>query len=148
MVEVFYPKKISSTQDRHNWITAMMLDARLSDRDKVLLTRLALHLNLKTGRCDPTLDLLALEVSLHENEESARRMARRALEQAEKVGWLERTGRHAGSRVNRSNSFRLTIPKDIRPDKNEGSCGQISQVVRTKIDGRPDSGVRVNREGE
>jgi hypothetical protein len=50
LVEVFYPLKIGSTQDRHNWISAMMLDARLNDRDKVILSRLALHLNLKTGR--------------------------------------------------------------------------------------------------
>jgi hypothetical protein len=46
-VEVFYPSKIGSTQDRHNWITAMILDSRLGDRDKVVLARLALHLNLK-----------------------------------------------------------------------------------------------------
>jgi len=78
MVEVFYPLKISSTQDRHNWIKAMMLDARLNDRDKVILTRLGLHLNLKSGQCNPTIDLLALETSIPGNEESARRMVRRS----------------------------------------------------------------------
>jgi hypothetical protein len=145
MVEVFYPLKISSTQDRHNWITAMMLDARLNDRDKVLLTRLALHLNLKTGRLDPTIDLLALETSLPGIEESARRMARRSLERAEKLGWIERTGRHAGSRINRSNFYRLTIPKDIRPDKSDRPSGQIEQVVRTPVSGRIG---KENREGE
>jgi hypothetical protein len=64
LVEVFYPLKFNSTQDRHNWIAAMMLDSRLRDRDKVILIRLALHLNLKTGRLDPTIHLLALETSL------------------------------------------------------------------------------------
>jgi hypothetical protein len=145
MVEVFYPLKISSTQDRHNWIKAMMLDARLGDRDKTVLTRLALHLNLKTGRCDPTLDLLALETSLPGSEQSARRMVRRCLERADELGWIERTGRHSGSRLNRSNSYRLTIPKDIRPDKFDTSSGQIEGVVRTPESGRIG---KVNREGE
>src|SRR5262249_18228171 len=119
--------------------------ARLSDRDKTILTRLALHLNLKTGRCDPTLDLLALETSMPGNEESARRAVRRSLERADNLGWIERTGRHSGSRLNRSNSYRLTIPKDIRPDKFDGSTGQIEGVARTPVSGRIG---KVNREGE
>jgi hypothetical protein len=136
LVEVFCPLKIGSTQDRHNWIAAMMLDARLNDRDKVILARLALHLNLKTGRLDPTLHLLALETSLPGTEESTRRMVRRSLESAEKVGWIERTGRHGGSRLNRSNSYRLTIPKDLRGDKSDRSRGQIEQVERTPVSPR------------
>src|SRR5215831_14102516 len=115
MVEVFYPSKIGSTQDRHNWIKAMMLDARLSDRDKTVLTRLALHLNLETGRCDPTIDLLALETSIPGNEQSARRIVRRSLARGDKLGWIERTGRHAGSRWNRSNSYRLRISQGHPP---------------------------------
>lgn len=130
-VEVFYPSKIGSTQDRHNWITAMILDSRLGDRDKVVLARLALHLNLKTGRLDPSIDLLAMETSLSDNQASGRRMVRRCLARAEKIGWIERTGRHAGYRFNRSNSYRLTVPKDIRPDKSSWSSGQIEHVVRT-----------------
>jgi hypothetical protein len=145
LIEVFYPLKIGSTQDRHNWIAAMMLDARLSDRDKTILARLALHLNLKTGRCDPTVDLLALETSMPGKEETARRMVRRSLERADKVGWIERTGRHSGSRLNRSNSYRLTIPKDVRPDKFDRSPGQIERVDRTPESGRIG---KVNRERE
>jgi hypothetical protein len=60
----------------------MMLDSRLRDRDKVILIRLALHLNLKTGRLDPTIHLLALETSLPGSEESTRRTVRRSLERA------------------------------------------------------------------
>jgi hypothetical protein len=136
MFEVFYPLKIGSTQDRHNWIAAMMLDTRLGDRDKTILTRLALHLNLKTGRCDPTVDLLALETSIPGKEETARRMVRRSVAQAERVGWIERTGRHSGSRLNRSNAYRLTIPGDVRPDKFDRSSGQIEEGVRTPESGR------------
>jgi hypothetical protein len=79
------------------------------------------------------------------NEETARRMVRRSLERADNVGWIERTGRHSGSRLNRSNSYRLTIPKNIRPDKFDGSSGQIEEVDRTRESGRIG---KVNREGE
>jgi hypothetical protein len=72
-------------------------------------------------------------------------MARRCLARAEKLGWVERTGRHAGYRFNRSNSYRLTVPKDIRPDKSGWSSGQIEHVVRTP--GSPRIG-KENREGE
>jgi hypothetical protein len=130
-VEVFYPRKIGSIEDRQNWIAAMILDSRLGDRDKVVLTRLALHLNLETGRLDPSMDLLALETSLSDNQASGRRMARRCIAWAEKLGWIERTGRHAGYRFNRSNSYRLRIPKDIHPDKSGWSSGQIEHVDRT-----------------
>jgi hypothetical protein len=130
-VEVFYPRKIGSIEDRQNWIAAMILDSRLGDRDKVVLTRLALHLNLETGRLDPSMDLLALETSLSDNPASGRRMARRCIAWAAKLGWIERTGRHAGYRFNRSNSYRLRIPKDIHPDKSDWSSGQIERVDRT-----------------
>src|SRR5258708_30363300 len=130
-LEVFYPRKIGSIEDRQNWIAAMILDSRLGDRDKVVLTRLALHLNLETKRLDPSMDLLALETSLSDNQASGRRMARRCIAWAEKLGWIERTGRHAGYRFNRSNSYRLRIPKDIHPDKSDWSSGQIERVDRT-----------------
>jgi hypothetical protein len=139
IVEVFYPRKIRSEQDRRHWIEAMLLDGRLGGRTKNLLVRLALHLNLETGRLDPTVDLLALEVSIRspsENEASARRMARRHLEEAEKIGWVQRTGRHAGYRLARSNSYRLTIPRDIHPDKSGWASGQIEPPVRTIESGR------------
>jgi hypothetical protein len=142
-VEVLYPSKIGSIEDRQNWIAAMILDSRLGDRDKVVLTRLALHLNLETKRLDPSMDLLALETSLSDNQASGRRMARRCIAWAERLGWIERTGRHAGHRFNRSNSYRLRVPKDLRPDKSDWSSGQIERVDRTPQSGRIG---KVNRE--
>lgn len=101
-------------------------------------------MNLETGRCDPTIDLLALETCIPGSEESARRIVRRSLARADKLGWIERTGRHAGSRWNRSNSYRLRIPKDIHPDKFDWSSGQIEVVDRTPESGRIG---KENREG-
>jgi hypothetical protein len=56
----------------------MSLDRRLSERTKLVLTRLALYLNIKTGRCDPKVRDLAMMAGLGEGE-AAERMARRAL---------------------------------------------------------------------
>jgi hypothetical protein len=115
LVEVHYSGEITKTQHRHRWIEAMMLDRRLSERDRLILCRLALHLNLKTGRCDPAVGLLAMEVSLGGSEDVAQRMARRSLSSAEKLGWIERVHRHGGgSRHNQSNSYSLAIPADIK----------------------------------
>jgi hypothetical protein len=83
LVEIVYPPKIKATPDRRNWIKAMMLDARLSDRDKVVLTRLAFHLNFKIGDLYPSLHLLALV-----SEDSSKRALRRSLEQAGEA-WLD-----------------------------------------------------------
>lgn len=123
IVEVIYPRAIRSTQDRHNWLKAMMLDTRMSERDRLIVTRLALHLNLKTGRLDPSIGLLALECSIPGNCENAERVVRRSLERAEKLGWIVRHARHGGvqrnggnpggAQLNRSNAYRLTIPADV-----------------------------------
>jgi len=114
IIEVFYPREIKSIKDLHNWMNAVDLDGRLSDRDKRILNRLARHLHIKTGRLDPYLDVLALELSIESPSgdiNSTRRMIRRSLELAEKLGWIERTQRSAGYRRNLSNSYRLTVPK-------------------------------------
>ena len=117
----------------------MMLDARLRDRDKVVLTRLAFHLNFKTGDLYPSLHLLALELSFGVSEDSSKRAVRRSLEQAEKLGWIERHARHAGYRLNRSNQFRLKFPPEItemlatREDKSDMPSGQIQHTERTPV---------------
>ncbi|MGZ3309482.1 MAG: hypothetical protein ACXU8R_13260, partial [Xanthobacteraceae bacterium] len=68
ITQLFYPRQIKKTQDRMNWIEAMMLDRRLKDRPKLVLTRLALHFNLPTGRCDPSLRTLVRGVSMPGSE--------------------------------------------------------------------------------
>src|SRR5262245_131739 len=100
----------------------MMLDGRMTGREKFILTRLALHRNLKSGRCDPTHDTLALECSLSDNPDTDRDIVRRALRKAEKLGWIRRNYRHGGAQLggphdgrqlNRSNAYELKIPRDI-----------------------------------
>jgi hypothetical protein len=131
---------MASTADRLNWVAAMMLHARLGDRDKRILTRLAMHFNLKTARCDPSMGLLALELSLPGGEESGRRVLRRSLEKAERLGWVVRHARHGGDARyrNQSNQYELGIPlsavqppQEKRPDKNANTTGQKRQYDRT-----------------
>jgi hypothetical protein len=113
LIEVHYPMTVTDGRDRDRWTTAMMLDQRLQARTRVILARLALHLNLKTRRCDPSVELLGTEVALH--GPSVKRMARRALAEAERRGWIHRTERHGGDakHKNQTNSYELTIPEDI-----------------------------------
>jgi len=80
-----------------NWIAAMMLDARLGDRDILILTRLAMHYNLKTGRCDPSHGMLAFELSIGGTIRNATRTVRRSLEKAATIGWVKREARKGGS---------------------------------------------------
>ena len=66
----------------------MMLDARLRDRDKVVLTRLAFHLNFKTGDLYPSLHLLALELSFGVSEHFLK-AGRPPLPGAGREAWLD-----------------------------------------------------------
>lgn len=113
LVELGYPIRIAKTQDRHNWIASMMVDGRLNDRDKLILTRLAMHLNLKTGRCDPSVGLLVFELSIGGSERNAIRSVRRSSNV--QSGWAGSgaTCATAGTRHNQSNLYTLTIPPDI-----------------------------------
>jgi hypothetical protein len=115
--EIHYPRDgIKTTRDRMNWIAAMMLDGRLSDRDKAVHTRLAMHLNLKTGRCDPPYGLLAEELNIcPDNRDSAEKAIYRSVSRGEKVGWLNITRRPGGEMAgqkggSQSNSYVLKVP--------------------------------------
>jgi hypothetical protein len=160
LFEVRYPKHFAKLQDRMNWIASMMLDARLSHLDKLVLTRLAMHRNLKTGRCDPSLGLLALELSVGGSEESGCRMLRRSLEKSEGMGWVKRWARHGGDARQRqqSNQYELAIPWDafppertndrtksaLRPDKNSNTTGHWSPPNREVVIGKKESSVSID----
>ena len=66
--QLIYPRVIKSTQDWDNWVRGVNLDRRLTDRCRRVLTVLAGYLNLKTGRCDPTVHHLAMMAGLGDDE--------------------------------------------------------------------------------
>jgi hypothetical protein len=142
LLEVHYPDKILKTKDRHRWIEAMMLDRRLTERARLVLCRLALHLNLQTGRCDPSVSLLAMEVSFGGSEDVAQRMARRSLSSAEKLGWIKRLLRRGGgTRLSQTNSYVLTIPAEIEAILKRNPT-HTEDSDRTPVRVRSDSRVR------
>lgn len=120
---------IKAFADRDDWLKLLLAvdsDA-LSSSAKVVAIRIALHHNVESGQCNPTIGRLALGTGM--SESTVRRMIR----ELEEAGWLgvDRTrGRH-------SNSFDLRAPtlshaKGLNPvngDSVEGSnpsnCGRV-----------------------
>ncbi|MFH0295672.1 helix-turn-helix domain-containing protein [Bradyrhizobium sp. 31Argb] len=141
-------------KDRDDWIRLFLAaDGEvLSCTAKIVGTRLALHHNIETGRCDPSLTELASGTGMSD------RNVRRMLRELEQTGWarVQSRGYH------RSNSFELCVPEkeldrtglsgqtdlrpdtdvrpdDPRPDKPGHMTGQTGYV-------RPDTVVRQKRE--
>jgi helix-turn-helix protein len=95
-----YP--IKTFKDRDAWIRLMLaIDvATLSHGAKILGVRVALHLNVETGQCNPSMAMLA------EGSGTSDSTVRRMLHELEREGWLgidRSQGRHA-------NSFELRTP--------------------------------------
>jgi hypothetical protein len=153
VIELHYPLQIGNVGDWASWLRVMTLDFRLSDRDKLIVVRLALHLNLKNGRCDPSLGLLALECSIPGNVEAAERAVRKSIARAEKAGWLVRTYRHGGASFNRTNKYSFGYPPEVwgwlKEDKSRPDPGVLPYGLPTgQIEGgRPDPGVLQNYKG-
>jgi hypothetical protein len=114
VTELRYPDHISTLRDRDDWLKAVCLDQRLSVRAELVLFRLGLYLNIKTGRCDPKIRDLAMTAGLGESD-SAERVTRRALKEGEKLGWIKRHERHGGNVAiySQSNQYMFTIPAEI-----------------------------------
>jgi hypothetical protein len=94
--------QIRNRDDRDHYVLNVFA-ADLSAAEKILLARLAHHVNSKTGQCSPGSEALAEET--HSDE----RWVRRILVKLEQAGWLtveRRSGYH-------SNQFTLTIPEGV-----------------------------------
>jgi hypothetical protein len=86
---------------RDEWMRAILADKALSPQAKLIAIRLALHLNIKTGRCNPTYDRLAKGTAYE-----AQRYVRRIVAQLVAAGWVE----IATSRGRHANGYRLKSP--------------------------------------
>jgi hypothetical protein len=82
---------------------AVLADREFTHAQKTILTRLALHLNLKTGRLDPSIKTLAGGAGV------TQRAAQTALAKAQALGWIRR---HVGGGGGNTNSYSL-LPKPI-----------------------------------
>src|SRR5262245_31529701 len=75
---LFYPPAGAYRKVEHwdNWLKSMLMDKRLTDTDKNVLTALANHYNLKTGDCFPTVQRLAMELGYEAGETGMRAVQR------------------------------------------------------------------------
>jgi hypothetical protein len=83
--------------DRFVWMEAVLASGDLSHAQKNVLIRLALHLNIKTALCNPSVETVAYETGLEP------RSARAAFEAGERFRFLRRVNGQGGR--GRSNSF-------------------------------------------
>jgi hypothetical protein len=108
-----YPPARSPQKTEHwdNWLKSMMLDTRFNSTDRVVLTALAGHYNLKTGDCFPALRRVAIEAGLGT---AGTRTVQRSIRKAEELGWIERAIRKGGPREkNQTNLYELRLPKSL-----------------------------------
>jgi hypothetical protein len=98
-----------------NWLKAMMMDVRLGDSDRAILTAIAQHYNLDTGDCFPSQGRVAIEVGYGKAEtgETGRKAVLRTVIKAVKLGWLKSISRRGGKK-NQTNLYELTLPESIR----------------------------------
>jgi hypothetical protein len=120
-------------KDRDDWIRSLLAVSAddLSYTAKIVGVRIAMHHNVKTGRCDPDMATLAAGTSMSD------RNVRRMLRELEQRGWLH--VEHRGYR--RTNSFELLIPSEPETrsgDRTHMSAQRPDTAVRSD-DARPDN---------
>src|SRR3984893_15918815 len=87
--------------DRFRWEQDVLANPQLTAAQKIVLTRLALHLNIKTGRCDPSVKTLATGAGMAECTVPA------TLSRAETLGIIKRA---IGGGRTRTTSYTLVSP--------------------------------------
>jgi hypothetical protein len=92
----------------------MMVDLRLEDSERSILTRLALHYNLDTGECFPSKERLAVEVGFGKTIETGKMAVYRAIKKGIGLGWIAKTYRFDHHHKQQTNAYELTLPKSIR----------------------------------
>src|SRR5262245_55455806 len=90
-------------RDRDGWIAAVVASPDLTTAQKVIGVRLALHLRISTGRCNPTYPTLA------QGSGCTRATAAAAIAVLERLGFL----RHTGSKGGPSNQYALIRPATV-----------------------------------
>lgn len=109
-----------SLRERDAWICAVIGDANLSHGTVRVAVRIAMHLNLKSGRCDPSHARVAAGTGL------SRRMVMIAVASLEAAGWLRRDGRRGGA----TNAYAINCERALEALKStsEDANGDLSMV--------------------
>ncbi len=131
---------VTTLADRDRWMKAILASEEIDNVQRVAL-RLALYLNLKTGRCDPSYDGLARNLGLaprHHNRPPrsntiTARTVMRAVERLEAKGWIA-VERAVGR--GRTNRFALLLEK-VTPESHlfddEKGDTWVSPLIAEKV---------------
>ena len=92
--------KSLSHAEHFRWMQAVLADPAFTHAQKAILVRLALHLNVKSGRCDPSIESLAKGAAV------TPRAVQAAITRAQKLGQL---GRDEGGGRGNTNSYALLL---------------------------------------
>jgi hypothetical protein len=144
---------VTNVHQRHNWMCAVVAAKERTETQRLWAVRLALHLNITTGRCDPSYRTLAAEVGVSE------RTSMRTAAALEAAGWL-RIERTAGGSSRNTNKFQLLVIPDAgetaadeaAPEQSRGDRA-VSPVTGPRDDravspvGVTKSGVGVTKQG-
>jgi hypothetical protein len=105
----------SLTHAEHfRWMETVLADPALTFAQKAILTRLVLYLNLKSGRCDPSIQSIAAAVGVQE------RAVQMAITTAQALGLLTRREGGGRSRTNKY-IFHLMEPEGIVETPHSGA---------------------------
>ena len=117
---------IETFKQRDDWMRAVLY-TDLSDKAKNVGLRLALYLNIETGRLDPLQYTIAKELRASE------RAVRRAIADLVASGWISKTRR--GSE--KSDSYRLNHPRPAKSGQSDsGRPAKSGQSDRPKVASR------------
>ena len=86
--------------EHFRWMQEVLAERAFTHAQKVILVRLALHLNLKSGRCDPSVETVAIGAAVKA------RAVQATIAQAQELGWLIR---HEGGGRGNTNSYTLHL---------------------------------------
>jgi DNA-binding transcriptional regulator YhcF (GntR family) len=89
--------------EKFEWQQDVLANPQLTPTQKNVLTRLALHHNVKTGRCDPSVETLAAGAGV------AKRTVQNTLARAEAIGLIKRA---LGGGRTLTNSYSLILPQE------------------------------------
>jgi hypothetical protein len=113
-----HAREVRDFTARDRLMRGVAADRVLSPTARLVAVRVALFLNCKTGRCDPSYGTLAREIGISE------RSAIRAIAALEARGWVA-VERSAGGRRDNTNQFHLFTPAErVTPVSPQGMTAE------------------------
>jgi hypothetical protein len=126
--------KERNAKERYKWMEAVLAAPEFTAAQKAVLMRLALHQNVKTRRCDPSIVGLAAGSAVGD------RAVQKTLVVAENRGWIKR--HVGGGRSNRS-TYDLRFPKTDAAEKTPSGGSPFAEPeMAERVNGGAQKGER------